>query len=400
MFRSLLARSATLWLAIGAVGCSRQHGPSHEHATIAAEPAHVEGGQHSTAPMPTGHAAVQLEPARSGAAAVTTATVEHRRFDKTVRTVGVVTLDETRTAHVHAKVRGFIETVHADFVGKPIKAGAPLCGIYSQAVYAAELEYVALLEQRPTPASDPVTAGTMKKTWDVMLDAGRRRLRLWDVPSGTIAQIERTREPVRTFTLIAPKSGIIVAKQAFVGNYVEPGTELYVISDLSKLWVLVDLYEADLPYVHVGDDARLTIEGIAEPVAAKVAFLAPTIDEATRTLKARLELDNHGDALRPGAFATAELELAMGQGLAVPENAVIHTGPRDIVFVVHGQHVMPREVKLGPLAGGFYRVDSGLREGDAVATSAQFLLDSESQLQATNTDEGGPHAGRSGHTGH
>lgn len=228
------------------------------------------------------------------------------------------------------------------------------------------------------------------------MDASRRRLLLWDVPRGQIAQLEKTLVPSRTFTLSAPRSGIVVAKQAFVGNYVEPGTEMYVISDLASLWAIVDVYEVNLPYVHLGDDVTLAIEGTPEPISAKVAFLSPTINESSRTLKVRVNLDNKDGKLRPGAFATAEVRLSMGHGLAIPETSVIHTGPRNIVFVVHGAHIVPREVKLGPLVGGFYRVDSGIEDGELVATGAQFLVDSESRLQATST----PGSGHVGHAGH
>jgi Cu(I)/Ag(I) efflux system membrane fusion protein len=166
--------------------------------------------------------------------------------------------------------------------------------------------------------------------------------------------------------------------------YVDPATELYTISDLSRLWLLADLYDRDAPFVRVGATARISVAGERAPRTAKVTFLAPTIDQTTRTLQARFELDNKDGSLRPGAFASVELELALGAGLAVPETAVIRTGTRAIVFVVHGEHIEPREVTLGPQSGSFYRVDAGLVAGERVATGAQFLLDSESRLRATS----------------
>ena len=366
----------------------------HEHAGHSTMPMPAGSDEHAAhaTGAPSGYAPVMLTSDQAKALGLTTTKVETRAFTKSLRTVGVVTLDETRTAHVHSKVRGFIEQVTADFVGKPIKAGAPLLAIYSQPVYAAELEYVALLKQKPTSIDGPEASA-----WRTLLDASRRRLLLWDVPKAQIDRLEATLEPQRTFTLYAPRSGIVVSKQAFVGNYADPETELYLISDLSKLWVVIDVYDDDLPNVHVGAPVTLAIEGIPDPIEAKVSFLLPTIDEATRTLKARIDLDNKDGRLRAGAFATASLSLDLGEGLAVPEDAVLHTGKRDIVFVVHGgQHVMPMEVQLGENVGGFYRVLSGLSEGDEVATGAQFLLDSESRLEATS-GAGGGHAGHSGH---
>ncbi|MFO0661484.1 MAG: efflux RND transporter periplasmic adaptor subunit [Polyangiaceae bacterium] len=385
---------------LSASGCG-QHSP--QQTTDAAPKTNEHAGHVMTdsassmaGAMPSGYSAVTLDPNRVEALGLSTFKVEHRSFDKSVRTVGIVTLDETRTAHVHAKVRGFVETIQVDFVGKTVKAGTSLCSIYSQGVYAAELEYIALLKNAPAQGGEPLTADIEKKSWNSLLDAARRRLLLWDVPQAQIDHLEKTLVPSRTFTLSAPRSGIVIAKQAFVGNYVEPGTEMYVISDLAKLWAIVDVYEVDLPYIHLDDEVKLTIEGLAEPLTAKVSFLSPTISEATRTLKIRVDLDNKSGTLRPGAFATAELKLSLGHGLGIPESSVLHTGARDIVFVVHGTHVVPREVKVGPLVGGYNRVDSGVEDGESVAVGAQFLIDSESRLQAT-TNTGGAHVGHAGH---
>ncbi len=323
---------------------------------------------------PAGYAAVMVAPAQAEAIGLASAAVEQRDLTRTVRTVGVVGFDETRTTHVHAKVRGWIETIQANFVGRAVRAGQPLVSIYSQDVYAAEAELVGLLDR---PQGDPLVA------------AARRRLALWDVSKSEIARLEASREPSRTFSLSAPRSGTIVAKAAIEGAFVDPSTELYTLSDLSKLWVVVDLYERDAPYVHVGDHAKLTIEGMGAPLDAAVAFLAPTIDEATRTLKARFVVDNRDGRLRPGAFVSADMTLAMGTGLTIPESAVIRTGTRSIVFLVHGEHIQPAEVTLGPSSGDLYRVESGLKAGDRVATGAQFLLDSESRLRASSAAGGG-----------
>jgi membrane fusion protein, copper/silver efflux system len=329
---------------------------------------------------PPGYAAVIVDPAQAEAIGLASAPVEPRELTRTVRAVGIVSFDETRTTHVHAKVRGWIDTIQANFVGRTVRAGQPLCSIYSQDVYAAEAELVGLLDQSRSldrPKDDPLVA------------AARRRLALWDVPEPELARLEASREPSRSFPLLAPRAGTIVAKAAIEGTFVEPSTELYTLSDLSRVWVLVDLYERDAPYVRVGDPAKLTIEGQGAPLDATLAFLAPTIDEATRTVKARFVIDNRAGRLRPGAFVSAELTLAMGTGLTIPETAVIRTGIRSIVFVVHGNHVQPREVTLGPSSGEQVRVEAGLLAGDRVATGAQFLLDSESRLRASSAPGGG-----------
>lgn len=332
---------------------------------------------------PPGYAPVTVEPSRAAAMQLTTAPVEERDFKRTLRTVGVVTLDETRTAHVHAKVRGWIDAIHVNVTGQKVRAGEPLCSIYSQDVYSAEIELVSLLKGPAAPSGQ-----------DALLDAARHRLALWDVPESEIDRLVATREPRRSFPLLAPRAGTVIAKQALQGMFVDPSVELYTLSDLSRVWVLADVYESDVPHVRVGGRARLTIEGQGGPLEGQVSFLSPTLDEATRTRKVRFELKNPGGRYLPGAFATVEMELTMGRGLAIPESAVIRTGTRSIAFVAHGEHgehLEPRELKLGPLVGDSYQVESGVSPGERVATGAQFLLDSESRLRATG-GQGAGHA--------
>lgn len=354
----------------------------HEAAApIDAHASHPQGAAPGSSPP--GYAAVTIDPARASALGLTTVVVEERDFTRLVRTVGVITVDETRSAHVHSKVRGWIDGIHVNFVGRRVRAGEPLCSIYSQDVYAAEIEFVSILGR----ASDPSQP-------DPLLAAARRRLALWDVPQTEINRLESTREPRRTFPLLAPRAGTVVSKEAVEGMFVEPSLELYTLSDLSRLWVVVDVYEADVPWVHVGDRARLLLDGETAPVEGTVSFLSPTLDDATRTRKVRFDLPNPDGRFLPGAFATVQLDLPMGKGLAIPESAVIRTGKRSIAFVAHGdpaEHLEPRELTLGPLVGDSYRVEAGVAAGERVATGAQFLLDSESRLRSTSAP-GGAHA--------
>lgn len=348
---------------------------------------HADAGT-SAGGLPPGYSPITIDPAHAGALVLATATVEERDFTKNLRTVGIVTIDETRSAHVHSKVRGWIDGIYVNFIGRRINAGEALCSIYSQEVYSAEIEFLSILDRA---AGRPSASGTPAGP-DPLLEAARRRLSLWDVPRAEIARLESTREARRTFPLLAPRSGVVVSKEAIEGMYVDPSVELYTLSDLSRVWVLADIYESDVPYVHVGDHARLTIEGQAPALDATVSFVSPTIDEATRTLKVRFQLDNRSGRLRPGAFVSVEMDLAIGRGLSIPESAVIRTGARSIVFVAHGEHsehLQPREVTLGPMVGDNYRVDAGLTAGERVAIGAQFLLDSESRLRATSTPGGG-----------
>ena len=403
MLHSLLRRS---WFLLGLMSCNtgsatpshesaghKMEGPSsvassmsgHEHAGHPAP--HDEAGTAAAGEVPSGYAPVPLTEADSTRLNLTLATVEERDFKRTVRTVGAVTVDETRSSHVHPKVKGWIEEIFVSFTGQAVRTGAPLCTIYSPDILAAELELLAILDRASPPPS--VASGDFaaieQRARTVTLDAARRRLELWDVPPSEIQRLESTRQAKKSFPLLAPRAGTVIAKQAIAGMYVDASMELYLVSDLSRVWVLVDLYEGDLPYVKEGDKARLSIEGISGPPReAPITFIGPTIDEPTRTLKARFELDNRDKKLRPGAFVTAEMDLDAGRGIGVPESAIIRTGSRNIVFVKEHDRVEPREVKLGPLVGGWYRVLAGLEPGNQVATGAQFLLDSESRIRATS----------------
>ena len=372
-----------------------QPSPSpHEHGLEPRSDDRRSAPMGSAGTVPSGYAAIPLAESAASRLNLTRATVEERDFKRTLRTVGAVTVDETRSSHVHPKVRGWLDQVDVNFTGKTIREGTRLCTVYSPEILSAELELLAILNQRtpPNASGAEAFADIEHRARTVTLEAARRRLALWDVPQSEIQRLEQSREPRKAFPLLAPRSGTVVAKQAIAGMYVDASTELYLISDLSRVWVLVDLYEVDLPFVKLGDKARLSIEGMgAGPIEAKLTFLAPTIDEATRTLKARFEIDNRDRQLRPGAFVTAEMDIDAGRGVGIPEESVVRTGSRNIVFVLQGNLVEPREVALGPLVSGWYRVTSGVKVGDQVAASAQFLLDSESRIRATSTP-GGAHA--------
>jgi Cu(I)/Ag(I) efflux system membrane fusion protein len=199
-----------------------------------------------------------------------------------------------------------------------------------------------------------------------------------------ISQLEQTRTPRRTVTINSPRDGVVIQKSAFKGVTVTPEMTLFVIADLSRVWVQADIYEYDIPHVRRGQEATLSLGSLpGKRLKGRVKFISPVVDETTRTTKVRFECDNRDLLLKPGMYATVELALDMGHGLAVPEDAVIDTGQRKIVFVAHGGgRFEPREVRLGNKADNIYPVLSGLTENELVATSAQFLLDSESRLKA------------------
>lgn len=388
-------------------------------ASVNAHGDHAGMSDREAGAMPVGYAPITIDAARAGTLGIETFEVGERDLTRSLRTVGVVALDETRTSHVHAKIRGWIDTIHVAFVGRKVSAGEPLCSIYSQEVLAAQVEFLSVLERVRKPTTSGEFAQAEQRAQQQLLDAARRRLSLWDVPKSEIDRLETTRETKRTFPLLAPRSGVVVEKQALDGMYVDPSVELYTVSDLSRVWVLADIYEGDVPFVHVGDRAALAVEGTTAAIDGKIAFLNPTVDEATRTLKARFELPNRDGALRPGAFVNVTMDLRTRRILAVPEASVLRTGTRSIVFVSHNstnnnnnnnnsingaseagaRHLEPREIRIGSPVSGFYPVEAGLGAGEHVVTGAQFLLDSESRLRATSSSSGGGGAA-GGHGGH
>jgi Cu(I)/Ag(I) efflux system membrane fusion protein len=206
-----------------------------------------------------------------------------------------------------------------------------------------------------------------------------------DVPPEEIAFLEKTRTPKKTVAINSPRYGVVIQKNAQRGMGVNPDMDLYVIADLSNIWVKADIYEYDIPFVRLGQKSTLSFDALpGKTLKGTVKFISPILDETTRTIKVRFEFDNRNQLLKPGMYATVELSIDMGQGLAVPEEAVIDTGKRKIVFVAKGEgRFEAREVELRNKADNFYPVLSGLSKDELVATGAQFLLDSESRLKAT-----------------
>jgi Cu(I)/Ag(I) efflux system membrane fusion protein len=341
-----------------------------------------------------GYAEVQLDPERLQRMGVTTEMVSSREFSRTVRTVGIVEIDETRVAHVQTKFEGWIEDLYVDYIGKPVKKGQPLFSVYSPDLVTGEEEYLLSLRSAERDARGPI-ADDMQRWSKSLLAASRRRLERWNVPAAEIERLERERTTRRTIVIDSPREGIVLAKTATKGMNVEPGMDLFTIADLSRVWVQAEVYERDIAGIRVGQKAALTLEAMpGEPLYANVVFVSPTLSETTRTAKVRLEFDNRKGLLKPGMYATVELTVRMGSGLAVPEEAIIDTGERKIVFVALGEgRFVPRDLVLGPKFDRFYTVLSGLAEGDSVATSAQFLLDSESRIKAAG---GGAMAGHGG----
>ena len=311
---------------------------------------------------------------------VTFGTVEMRTLEDEVRTVGIVNFDETRMAVVTPKFSGYIERLYVDFTGKQVRRGQPLVEIYSPELVAAqeELLLAARLDRDLSQSTVPGVPGGSSN----LLAAARQRLRLWDISDAQIRQIVSSGRAQRTMTLHAPVSGVVVEKNVLAGQAVQAGQPLYTIADLSEVWVEPELREADAGLVREGDAATVHVAAFpGRQIAGRIEYVYPTLQEQARTLKARIAVPNPDGRLKPGMYATVELRAPRRTALAVPASAVLNTGERHVVFVdMGGGRIIPHEIVAGRVAGDYVEVLSGVEPGQRVVTSAQYLLDSESNL--------------------
>jgi membrane fusion protein, copper/silver efflux system len=385
--------SVLLILLVGLLGgCSTGQAPDQPAPDQHSEDAHAPASpQAASATVVAGYGAVELDPQRMG---VVTERIGYRDFTYTIRTVGVVALDETRVAHIQAKFSGWIEELYVDYIGKPVHSGQPLFSIYSPELVATQQEYLLALKSLDIKASGGGLAAASQDWARRLVAASRSRLELWDIPPEEVARLETDGVPHRTLTINSPREGVVLSKTAIKGMNVEPGMDLFAIADLSTVWLQADIYERDLPHVRLQQRCVLTMEALpGQTLYGIVEFISPVVEESTRTAKIRLQLDNRAGLLKPGMYGTVQVAHEMAKSLALPETALIDTGTRKIVFVATGdRRFEPREVQVRSELDGFYQILSGLSEGDAVAVSAQFLLDSESKLRATGGRVSG-HAG-------
>jgi multidrug efflux pump subunit AcrA (membrane-fusion protein) len=293
-----------------------------------------------------------------------------RKVDHTIRTVGTVTADQTKEAHVHTRINGWIEDVYANYVGKELKKRQPLFSLYSPDLVSTQEEYLSARGQ--DGAGQEIS------------NAALQRLRLWNVPDSEILKLTQSGKARRALTFESPVNGVIVSKTAVNGMYITPEMELYYIADLSKVWIIVTLYEYDLASIAVGDESVIQLPYDANrTLKGKISYIYPEVEMETRTAKARIEMPNPEQKLKPGMFANVELKKNLGNAIVIPDDAVIDTGVRRIVFVrVENSKFEPREVKIGARVGQEFIVLSGLKENEEVVASAHFLIDAESKLQA------------------
>jgi RND family efflux transporter MFP subunit len=329
-----------------------------------------------------GRVAVDLTPERRRVLGLRTEAVAAAELGRAIPTVGRVTPDERRLHHIHTKFEAYVEHLHVDFTGKFVNRGEPLASLYSPELVATQQEY--LLAWRGRKQFERASIGGVSEGASALLTAARQRLLLWDIRGADIERLERSGEVRRTLELFSPVSGYVTQKMAVHGMRVTPADTLFDIADLSHVWVLADVYEADLAAVPLGSEAELSVAYVpGKTWAGKVTHVAPNVEEKTRTVKVRIEVANTRGELKPDMFADVQLKTGAGMGLVVPESALLRSGERTLAFVETADgRLEPRELRLGQKTANGVQVLSGLSEGERVVTSANFLIDSESSLQA------------------
>jgi Cu(I)/Ag(I) efflux system membrane fusion protein len=324
---------------------------------------------------------VQITPERQQLIGVRFGTVEMRPLEKVIRTVGRVDYDEKKIVTVSLKVGGWIEDLFVDFTGKYVNKGDPLLTIYSPELVSTQEEYLLALRAKKSLAKSSFPE--VASSGDSLAESAKRRLKLWDITDEEIKRLEESGQAKKTIPLYAPFTGFVVEKSAYKGMNVMPGMSLYKLADLSVVWLYADVYEYELPFVRLGQQASIQLTYLpGETFTGKAVYIYPALNPETRTAKVRFEFPNPHDRLKPEMYANVEIKVRLGRKLAVPEGAIINTGIRQMAIIDKGNgYFEPREVKVGSKVDDYYEVISGLKAGERVVTSASFLVDSESNLK-------------------
>lgn len=327
-----------------------------------------------------GAPAVSLSPQAIRATGIATAPVTRQNLSHTIRAVGTIEAAETKLERVAARVPGRIENLHADFTGQEVRRGAPLYELYSPDLVATQREYLLALEHRRrlSASGTPEAAASA----GALVEAAHDRLRLWGISQAQIEKLEKTGRPDLSLTFVSPISGTVLQKNVVEGQYVQEGTELYLLADLSSVWLIAQVYEFELGKLKEGERAAVTVSAYpGRQFTGRIAFIEPVLERETRTARVRVVLPNPRGDLKPGMFADAQLEVPLGEGLSAPKSAVIDTGARRLVYVETSPGTfVPREVTLGSSAGDRVVVLEGLKEGERVVAAANFFIDSQAQL--------------------
>lgn len=322
-----------------------------------------------------------VDPSRQQLINLRTVPVEKVKLDRTIDAVGILQLDETGYHHVHTKIAGWVAEVYVNSIHQRVEKGEPLFTLYSPDMVSSQEEYLLAIRTASDLSSSPfenVSAGSR-----TLVEASKRRLMLFDFTEEQLRELEETRAPKKNATVYSPAAGHVLEREVFPNLWVSPEMDLYTIADHTRIWAQLEVYESEIGSVREGQRVQLTTEVYpGRTFNGVVRFVYPHLDAATRTQKVRVELPNPNFELKPEMFVKGQLRIPGKSALAIPSDAVIRTGVRDIVYIDQGDgHLELREVLLGSRGGEFYEVLSGLSEGERVVSAANFLIDSESKIQ-------------------
>jgi len=366
----------------------------HEHPSHTMETAKEMSPHESHTPTvsQTPPSEVRLSPEVAQRACVRTEAVQKRQLIKEVQTVGRITYDERRFKYATAWIDGRIDKLYVDFTGVKVKKDIPLVLIYSPELLSTQEEYLLAMEtlERLEKGGNPEPIAAAK----ALLEATEKRLLLWGIKPRQIQELQKTNKANTHMTIHSPISGTVIHKNALEGMYVKTGEKLYTIADLSQVWMLADIFEYEIAWVKLGQKVLITSPAYPqETFEGRVVFIDPFLNEKTRTVAVRMDVPNPDERLKPGMFVDARIEIPVEESvpvLSVPVTAVLDTGVRKLVYVErHPGHYQGVEVKIGPRAGNYYPMVFGLKEGDRVVVSANYLIDAQSTLGAAAAAYGG-----------
>ncbi len=382
LYRADLMNMATrIGLLKGAAEVRQEAGHQHGAIPVPAETKEAHGEARQAEEAPT----VEVPADKQQMIGVKTVKAAIRPMNRVIRTVGRVEFDEKKLATANTKIEGWIEKLHVDYVGRSVQKGEPLAEIFSPELVATQQEFLNILRwsNQGKGVKDERTAMLLVKDAQTLLEAAKERLRLWDISDEQIGQIERTGKPIRTLTVYSPAGGYVLQKMAVQGMRVMPGEKLFDIIDLSSVWIVADIYEYELPLIKVGQTARIGLSYFpGKEFSSRVDYIYPSLAGETRTAKVRFTIPNPDGALKPQMFTNVEIKINLGNRLVVPSEAVIDTGERQIVYIDRGEgYFEPREVMTGLKVEELVEVTAGIKAGEKVASSANFLIDSEAQLK-------------------
>lgn len=350
-------------------------------------PAEPTPGQQET-PMNMEPGAVMISPERQQLIGVKMVDVKRMDLVKTIRAVGKLEFDEQKQVTVTTKIEGWIEQLYVDYTGKLVHKGQPMFTIYSPDLVAAQQEYLLALKSKQYLADSPLPES--RESSQTLIDAAKKKLQLWDMTDRQIEELEKSGTVMKAITIYSPATGFVVEKKAVQGAKIMPGENIFTLADLSTIWLIADIYEYELPFIKIGQAAKITLSNLLEKrFTGKITYIYPALEEATRTAKVRFELSNPEFRLKPGMFANAELQIPYGRKLVIPDNALIDTGIKQLVILAEADgHFTPKEVKIGVKIDDYAEVLSGVSAGDKVVTNANFLIDSESQMKSALSQMG------------